>query len=466
MPSIYPRTSDLLSVLAAFMKNNLNPSRPFLLALSGGPDSLALLHLLLEYRSMQSISFSFGIAHVDHRWREESAREASILKDQAKALNIPFHLRVLDPESMEGNLEAACRVARLKFFESLCQEYGYQAVMLAHHADDQAETVLKRMLEGTCLPNLCGLRPTMQWGDLCLWRPLLNVNKKSIMDWLEVRGCSAFDDKTNLDPRFMRGRFRTSILPMLAEKFGKQINTSLIRIGSEAAEMRDYLDSVTHRTMQKVERGPFGLFLDCSTHPNGHPYEIKHLIKRFCEAGELSPSKAFLETATQIVLSMTADKRVLMGPHRLEIDRGRLFLIKTQPHPMFDKQRLAPGMYGNWYISVVSGNAPSQAEVSDGGWRALWQGECRACLPQGEYEIGLAASNTLYPGKSPISKWWTKAKAPSFLRSWIPVIWQNGVIKHEFLTADRPILAASHCQIVELKYFQLHNSWINTKSNL
>src|SRR6476620_6970567 len=147
---------SLEHIVLSFLKRYGDLNRPMLLALSGGPDSLSLLHLLLNCQ--KKLQFTFGIAHIDHRWRSESKEEAESLRQLAETHQISFHLKVLDPSSFQGNLEENCRQKRLEFFRQLCHEYRYQAVLLGHHANDQAETVLKRLLEGSGWNGLAAMQ--------------------------------------------------------------------------------------------------------------------------------------------------------------------------------------------------------------------------------------------------------------------------------------------------------------------
>ncbi len=236
-----------------FFQNHYDFKSPLLLGLSGGPDSLALFHLLLKYRKQHP--FELGIAHVDHGWRQESSEEARLLQNIVEKEGLPFHLKTLLPEDLQGNLEAASRDARILFFADLCQKYHYQAVLLAHHADDQAETVLKRVLEGASLPYLCGLRETATVHNVLFWRPLLKINKNEILQWLERHQLKGFDDRTNRDPRFLRGKFRTRILPALSKEFGKQVEKNLERLGAEALEWHHYLNSKVIICCKQLKKG-------------------------------------------------------------------------------------------------------------------------------------------------------------------------------------------------------------------
>ncbi len=130
---------DLLQRLA--LSKTFLRSQSLLLALSGGVDSMVLFDLLKKAR------IPFSVAHVDHGWRESSHLEAISLKKMCEREGIPFYLLQLK-EKWTFNLEEQARAARYAFFKSLCDEHLFSGVLVAHQADDRAETVLKRVLEG------------------------------------------------------------------------------------------------------------------------------------------------------------------------------------------------------------------------------------------------------------------------------------------------------------------------------
>lgn len=422
--------------LFKFLSKHLDPARPVLLALSGGPDSLALYHLLLKYK--KNYLLHFAIAHIDHGWRKESAEEARVLEEMVRKEGIVFHLRTLQPPKLEGNLEAACRQARLAFFAQLCEQHRYQAVLLAHHEDDQAETVLKRVLEGASLPHLSGLRETTLIQGMTLWRPFLKVAKKELAQWLHAQGLQGFEDRTNLDPRFLRGRFRTRILPGLAADFGKEVKGNLARLGEEAAEFRAYLDGKLHPFLARIEKGEWGSFLSLSRERPEHPLEMEHLIRIFCQNDSIILSHAGLKTATQLALSKAADRMIRIGGKTLYIDRGRLFLPRFNQQQSLECCPLVQGtyLYGNWRVSVTANETRQQDQMK--GWKAVWDGRCEVYLPEGDYHLGPPALGRGYPRNTSLSKWWTNAKVPAFLREHVPVVWEKETIRHEFLTGRDP----------------------------
>ena len=449
---------SLKDSVTQFLNTHLNPDKPVLLGFSGGPDSLALLHLLLECKQQKPLQLA--LAHVDHGWREESAAEAQQLHTLAVQLNIPFHLKTLNPKKLEGNLEAACREERLKFFKELAERHQYQAVILAHHADDQAETVLKRVFEGADLSCMGGLKAKSEIYGLPIWRPLLNIPKNTIVTWLEKQGHIAITDKTNLDAKFLRGRCRTQIIPYLNETFGKEIAGNLCHLGAEAQELTHYLASRISLYLARVEVGGMGTFLDLSHDCPQEPVELKYLLRQLMHQEGGTPSREVVEVACGLILSGKSGRYITVGKRTIHLDRKRIFIEHQQV-----EQALPPRLllqegahhYGPWQLTVVM---KEKSEVSQSlGWKSAWYGRLEAFFPVDTYHLGPAVMHAPYPGnQSSISKWWTNEKAPTFLRQRVPVIWLGDRIYHEFLT-DRTVgqrFAESnlpkHWMQVNLKY--------------
>ena len=153
-----------LPQVAAFLKEHWDGSSPLLLGYSGGPDSKALLYALLEAGVK-----NLHLAHIDHGWREESGAEAEALRGEAESLGCPFHTVRL-PKPGKGNWEDEARKGRLAFFQSLFQIEPFQALLLARQKEEQAETVLKRVLEGA--QSRPGIEPAGRCEQMAGLRPL------------------------------------------------------------------------------------------------------------------------------------------------------------------------------------------------------------------------------------------------------------------------------------------------------
>lgn len=426
----------LEKTISDFLKDRLDPSKPVLLGISGGPDSLALLYLLLDYR--KRTSFDLALAHVDHGWREESDEEAQQLQEMARDLHLSFYIKKLSPIEMQGNLEAACREARYQFFAQLVEQYQFQAVVVAHHADDQAETVLKRIFEGSHLPNLAALQNVSQANGVTIWRPLLAVSKKTIVDWLEQHQLSAFHDVTNLDPKFLRGRFRTQIIPYLNKMFGKEICNNLCHLSEEAQELKEYLKKRVSHHFSAMQEGDLGTFLDFSKGAPPDNLELKFVLHQLFKQKEIVVSRDFIQTACELILDGSANRKLIVGSRVAYIDRRRFFILKAPLQQLPKRTLLQEGetIYGPWHISVsqcLDGRERCQRCLV--GWKAVWEGRLEVVLPAKQYELGPVELHAPYPGQySTISKWWTNEKVPAFLRHYVPVIWEGNRLCYEFLS--------------------------------
>jgi tRNA(Ile)-lysidine synthase len=186
-------------------------------AVSGGPDSMALLHALWELRGRLNVTLD--VAAIDHGLRAEAQREIDLVRDRAAALGLPFTAVAVDVAAERRarrglSLQDAAREVRLGALAALARRHGAARVALGHQADDQAETVLYRIIRGTGVAGLAGI-PYRR--DVFV-RPLLDVTRAQIVRYLTRRSIPFVEDPSNADGRFARARIRHRILPALAEE--------------------------------------------------------------------------------------------------------------------------------------------------------------------------------------------------------------------------------------------------------
>jgi len=183
-----------------------------LVAVSGGPDSMSLLHALWEARDRLGIALE--VATIDHGLRPEAAAEIALVRARADALELPFVSVAVDVRRERGraSLQDAARRARLGALAALATERGAARVALGHNADDQAETVLFRIVRGTGLRGLGGI----PYRRDPFVRPLLDVRRAEIERYLARRSIPFVRDPSNADPHYARARIRHQILPLLA----------------------------------------------------------------------------------------------------------------------------------------------------------------------------------------------------------------------------------------------------------
>jgi len=203
-------------------------------AVSGGPDSLALLHLLHDQRGNHGLDLV--VAHADHGIHPESGAVARRVVDECGRLGLPVVVGRLGLGARTS--ETRARAARQAWLEATRRSESADAIVLAHHADDQAETILLRVLHGSGPAGLAGM--SARSGRLV--RPLLRFRRAELADWLRCRGVSAWEDPANTDPAHERSWIRTTLLPQLAERHA-DIGPRLLRLGRQAALARRAWDA-------------------------------------------------------------------------------------------------------------------------------------------------------------------------------------------------------------------------------
>lgn len=181
-----------------------------LLAVSGGVDSMVLLHLLLKVPVGERPFFA--VAHVNHQLRTASQVEEAFLREFCQEQGIPFYTETWQKPLM-GNLENEARQARYGFFARVCQEEGFDSLITAHHGDDQAETILMKLISGSQMQNLVGIRPTSQRDGLVIHRPLLAFSKGELLAWATSHQVVYFEDASNGENDYLRNRIRNQIIP-------------------------------------------------------------------------------------------------------------------------------------------------------------------------------------------------------------------------------------------------------------
>ncbi|MBI2743751.1 MAG: tRNA lysidine(34) synthetase TilS [Chlamydiales bacterium] len=426
----------LVSSVKEFLERNYEGRGPLLLGLSGGPDSLALLYLLLE------CGVNLHLAHIDHGWRSESGEEAALLGEMARSLKLPFHLHTLD-EHGTSNMEAEGRETRLKFFSKIYREIDAEALLLAHQADDQAETILKRIFEGAHLLHLGGMHPVTLLEGMRVWRPLLFSPKKELQAWLDAKGFTAFQDKTNLDPRFLRGRMRSEIFPQLAKTFGKEISNNLIRFGKTLQEVAAELERESVEQLKSIRRGPLGSYLEVDKTLSSIRKEA--LLKKFLDAEGLLLSHESYDSLLEALNSGAASRCFIAKERQVIVDRGILFVVSRD----LSWSNL------DWQISY---EPAVNTDFKNFSWKDLWTGETRVTLPENSYELQPPQTALPFPGASPIKEWWQEHKVPSFLRQLVPVVIKEGVVVHEFLTGRKKQLTNSGSLLQISLKFKLTNN--------
>lgn len=237
-----------------------NPAGPVLVGVSGGADSVALLRGLHQLAGEAS-GFALFVLHVDHGLRDDSAEEAAWVCELAQQLSIPCETVGLDVRSISNQsgvgIEEAARNARYAAFVEEANRQGCRFVAVAHHRDDNVETVLHHVVRGTGLQGLAGIPRTRRLTDsLTLIRPLLDVGRAEIVSFLDEQGSGYVEDPSNFDVVFTRNRIRSELIPTLESEFNPQVRSAIHRLSNQARDANEmvtrYATSLLHRACEMV----------------------------------------------------------------------------------------------------------------------------------------------------------------------------------------------------------------------
>lgn len=185
-------------------------------AISGGPDSMYLLDILMNLQN--KLNFRVVVAHVHHNLRKESDEEAKKLKEYCEKNNLIFEMTKIEKYPNGKFSEVAARKIRYEFFDRVIKKYNSDILFTAHHGDDQIETILMRLTRGSSLKGYAGIEPISNNRGYKIARPLIFITKKEIVNYLDNKGIWYAVDKSNTDLKYTRNRYRQNILPELKKE--------------------------------------------------------------------------------------------------------------------------------------------------------------------------------------------------------------------------------------------------------
>ena len=290
------------------------------LALSGGPDSMAL------YRALVILKKKLIVLHVDHRLRPTSADEAAKLQEITRQDGVPFFLHTLAKiDKNAPNLEDQLRNARYAFFSQTLEAENIHHLFLGHQQADVEETVLKRILEGASLFKIPALIAPKQRGSVTLHRPLTSFKKEQLMAFLKELKSGFFIDETNSDLKFLRARMREVIFPFLNQSFEKRIDGKFYQLAKELQLVIDYLKQVCQPHLNQLEERHDGLFFPQLSIPLVElQYIFSHIFDRLHE----SPTKDQVQTLIRLYLAKAPDKQVILKNYRAVCRKKGVTFIK------------------------------------------------------------------------------------------------------------------------------------------
>ncbi len=313
------------------------PGDRVLVAVSGGPDSVALLHLLAGWR--QELGLELGVGHFDHGLRgRESADDAAFVAELAQELHLPYHQGRGDVKELARthrlSRQMAARQLRLDFLRDTCRSQGYDKLALGHTADDQVELFLLRLLRGAGPEGLKGMWPATPEG---LVRPLLSVGKAPLLAWLEQQAIPYRRDSSNLSRAYRRNRVRLDLLPELLRLYNPRLKEAIWRTQALLQEDERLLARESDRLLAQVSRAPAPDFysLDLPRLLSLEPGWQLRLLR--VALGRLNGEQSLTAAQTAALLDLAAGEKsgglISLGAARVARAGPELHLFRRLPAP-------------------------------------------------------------------------------------------------------------------------------------
>ena len=302
-----------------------------LAAVSGGPDSTAMLHALVILKERLEIG-EIGVAHMNHGLRGEAAdRDAAFVEELARKDGLAFFLEKTSASYLAAEnglcLEEAGRDARYRFFHRICAEHGFSRVAVAHTADDNAETVMMFLLRGAAGTGLSGI-PAIR-GNIV--RPLLEATRKDVLDFLREQNLPFVTDESNSDPSFLRNRIRNELLPLLEKDYNPAVIAALNRLadvmGAEESFWEDFI--ARRMTLMGVSPKDAEISLPVAELKAEHPAVRRRLVRAAVERVKGDLRKIGL-VHVEDVLSLKTGKTAHL-PGGVVAKRTRESLVISRP---------------------------------------------------------------------------------------------------------------------------------------
>lgn len=251
-------TSDELlenKVLLDIIENKLIENEDKLVVgVSGGPDSMCLLNILVKFREIllkkYNIKYSIVVAHLNHGFRKESDDEKVYVEEMCEKYDVPFYYKKIDAAliAKEKRLsdETCAREERYMFFNEVLLKTTSNKIVTAHNLDDNVETILLNIIRGTGIKGLIGIE--FEYGNII--RPLLSIKKQDILEYCSFKRLNPCFDITNTQDIYMRNKVRLNLIPMLKNEYNENIVQNIMRLSQIAKNTEEFLDDYVQKILK------------------------------------------------------------------------------------------------------------------------------------------------------------------------------------------------------------------------
>ncbi len=304
--------------------------------------------LLSHYQNTAS-----QVVHFNYHTRPQSNQDEAFVMKQAKKYGLPcvvIHAPILN----EGNFQELARTYRYDILSDLAQTQGFDKVVLAHHQDDAAETLLLQLLRGTSLQHL-GLNKELHWKGVLFERPFYTLTKTQIHEYAKANKIAYKEDATNQSDDYLRNRLRHNIIPLLMNEQPK-FTEKVAQLATQSSALKDYFDQATTALFEQKSRSMF---------QSTAPILQDHTLLRWCHAYQIEPHTNLIQLLKRVLLSNEPQTKVQLSPSLWCVVTYDLIAF-TQPftRPSFHIEINAHGEYElpNHDIVIISTTKPDQSE--------------------------------------------------------------------------------------------------------
>lgn len=397
---------------AVYENSMLAPGSRVLTAVSGGPDSVALLHVLSELG--REHGYGIGVAHVNHGLRGASAdREAAFVEALAKKQNVPYYEKRIDVLAIQkktgGCLEEAGRNARYAFFHETADRYGFDRIAVGHHQDDDAEVILMNIIRGSGATGMAGIAPVR--GRIV--RPLIHSRREEILQFLDSLHIEYAHDKSNDDTRFQRNHIRHCLMPAL-EYYNPRVVENLHKLGQITGLENRWIEELISPVFDAVvtHRSEGRLVIDAEKAAGHHAAVKRRMVRKavYGVKGDLRRiGLAHIEAVTGL-MDKTGPSVRLDLPDRIRVSRSGASLIFTA-----EKASLrSPGLSGRQSAVADYAYTVTENQAASGG----------IDIPETGSRIVLtrmaAEDMDSFPAGDAAAFDWDKLTFPLSVRNWRP----------------------------------------------
>ncbi|MFH2092658.1 MAG: tRNA lysidine(34) synthetase TilS [Pseudomonadota bacterium] len=319
----------------------ITPKDSVLIAVSGGPDSVALALILAAIT--QTYRLTLGMVHLNHMLRgDDASQDELFVKDLALHLGLPFHGKQLNVKAHAAtnrlSVEESGRKLRYAFFNQLAQDHGYTKIATGHTRDDNAELVLMNLLRGSGTKGLSGIPPIRQ--NLYI-RPLIRVSKQQLLDLLTRNRQPYRIDSSNTDPAYLRNRVRNSLIPHLQSDYNPEIVNALDRLSRVMRQEEDYFEREAQRLFDHclVEKKDASLVFSKSALALVHPALLSRILRKAIQVLKTDLNRISMVHMENMIIFCFQDSegKSLDLPGQIRIYKTRKTIeIKKEDQPLRD----------------------------------------------------------------------------------------------------------------------------------